>query len=300
MSVQHCHPAVDATTVKLNDLTVVAGYDHWLEARGLDTLEGLFSGAAGESLDKPGLDAWRERVRLTFNGEPGPRCVYLKRYANPPPAARWEVCRSGSGAASVAGVEWAWMQRLEHDGIACPRRIALGESMRGRREHRSAILIEAVGGRSLESWACRTPSPPRRQVRKIMQLTANLVGRFHGAGYVHRDLYLAHIFVTPDGEHPAGVTLIDLQRVFRPTCCRLRWIVKDLAALNYSTPSTLVSRSDRLRWLKQYLTVSKLDTSPRALVYRILGKTMSIARHDRRRLARLQPATQAQGDAIHQ
>ena len=109
--------------------------------------------------------------------------------------------------------------------------------------------------------------------------------RLHTGGYVHRDLYLSHIFFDPDAPLDDALCLIDLQRMIRPAVNRRRWIVKDLAALNYSAsptrgdaigPSDLVSQADRLRWLKLYLGAVKLDGSARRLAYRVIGKTMRI------------------------
>jgi hypothetical protein len=108
----------------------------------------------------------------------------------------------------------------------------------------------------------------------------------HRCGFVHRDLYLSHIFHDAEARPEESLHLIDLQRVHRPRGAGRRWIVKDLAALNYSVPPRLVRRTDRLRWLTYYLGTPKLDASARRLVYRIVGKTQSIARHDRRRTAR--------------
>ena len=83
---------------------------------------------------------------------------------------------------------------------------------------------------------------------------ARLVADFHRAGFVHRDLYLSHIFICNTGK-PTDETfcLIDLQRVFRPKFRRRRWMVKDLAALNFSTPEELVGRWERLRFLCRYV-----------------------------------------------
>ena len=135
-----------------------------------------------------------------------------------------------------------------------------------------------------------------------------MIGRFHALGYVHRDLYLSHVFFDATAPPPHRLRLIDLQRVLRPVWRKRRWIVKDLAALNYSTPTTMASRTDRLRWLRSYLRVAgqvvlrtpgndrsmhrshegdsrgiRWTGERRALVYRILGKTFQIARHDQSR-----------------
>lgn len=80
--------------------------------------------------------------------------------------------------------------------------------------------------------------------------------------------------------------LIDLARVFKPRWLRQRWIVKDLAALHYSCPAGLVTRTDRLRWLKLYRRVRRLGPAERRLIRRIETKVARIARHDRSRASR--------------
>ncbi len=313
-------------TVRLNDLIVTAGYEDVLRANKLDSLEAVFVASGGESLTKPGLSPWRDRIRLTLTFDDPPdeprafparrdvgssppeprvsparrdanartqRTVYLKRFTDPPREASREVRRSRTGASTVAGVEWALLNRLASEGIACPRPIAVGEELTGSRELRSALLSEGVPGRSLERWMSERDTPDRPMIRRLIGPTADFVARFHGRGYIHRDLYLSHLFFDPDATPERSLHLIDLARVIHPPRGRLRWIVKDLAALNFSTPVHLVSNTDRLRWLKRYLRVSKLDRSGRRLVYRVIGKTASIARHERRRQARFRSRSES-------
>ena len=180
-----------------------------------------------------------------------------------------------------------WKLRgLASDGIPCVKPVAFGEAHRGLRERRSALLTEAVPGESLERWVLRWSTADRKTIQRLIAPLAGLVGRFHECGYVHRDLYLSHIFYDPAAPPESSLCLIDLQRVFRPSWGRGRWIVKDLASLDFSTPSPLFSKVDRLRWLTHYLGESKLDASTRRMVFRITGKTRRIARHERRRQAR--------------
>jgi len=273
-------------TAQLNDLTVAAEFEDLLRGHGLDTLDALFSYCDGEVLTKPGLGAWRERLRITLSTGAGVGSFYLKRFRDPPRRASLKRRRSGSGASSVAGREWAWLTRFAQDGIASARPVAFGEELVGARELRSAILIAAAPGESLEEWAARWGDADLRRVRALIDPTAALVARLHGRGFVHRDLYLSHVFFDPAAPPESCLTLIDLQRVVRPQSWRTRWLVKDLAALSYSTPRRLMSRSDRIRWLKRYLGLRKLDGPAKRLVYRITGKIQGMARHDRRRRAR--------------
>lgn len=278
------------STVSLNDLTVAAAYEALLRANGFDSTEALFGFSNGELLAKGGLSGWRERLRLTLVHEGKQKTLYLKRFVRPPARARRSVRRSGSGALSLAGTEWNWILRFRENGINCAGPVALGEEFHGRTEIRSALLTEAVPGQSLETWANRRDAGragDRATIRWLVAATADLIARMHGAGYMHRDLYLCHIFFDPEASPMRALHLIDLQRVLCPRTLRPRWVVKDLAALNYSAPRRLVSRGDRLRWLKRYLGLEKLNGPAKRLAYRVVGKTAQIARHDQRRNQRL-------------
>ena len=279
-----------AALTRLNDLTVATGYEELLRANHLDTLDALFACTGGESLAKPGLSSWRERIRLPLQKATEPRTLYLKRFRNPPMTARREVRRSGSGASSVAGVEWTWMHRLAHAGIPCAKPVAFGQELERGRERRSAVVTEAVSGKSLETWVSEWSESDRMTIRGLIKPLAGLVARLHAQGYFHRDLYLSHLFYDPALPPEESLHLIDLQRVICPTWQRGRWVVKDLASLNFSAPSNLVSPTDRLRWLKHYAGVSKLDGPTKSLAYGVIGKSARIARHDRRRRERLTSA----------
>jgi hypothetical protein len=269
-------------------LRITESHESFLREHHLDSVEALFDPGLGTPLGKPGLDAWRERVRLTCCTSDGPKTFYLKRFRAPPVSARRLARRAGVSANTLAGLEWACMRRLAADGIPTARPIALAEEISGRREDRSAILIESVPGRSLEQWAQTWTSPGRTtaapaDIRSLLPMTASLVSRFHARGYVHRDLYLAHIFYDPEAPPEESLHLIDLQRVMMPRWRRRRWIVKDIASLSYSTPTELVSRTDRLRWLKAYLGVRKLDAPAKRFARHVAAKSRRIGRHDHRR-----------------
>jgi hypothetical protein len=115
----------------------------------------------------------------------------------------------------------------------------------------------------------------------VFSQTADLVARLHNGGFVHRDLYLSHFFYDSQAA-TAAIRLIDLQRMMRPRRMG-RWIVKDLAALHFSTPAEVASNTDRLRWLRRYLGLRKLDYPAKRFALRVIGKTARIARRERRR-----------------
>lgn len=280
---------------RLGDLTVVPDMVDRLRAAGLSSLDALFRVVPDKVLNKPGLSPWRERVRIALPGEKGmENCAsrgvaYLKRYTRPPRRAYRGLKSSHPRFQSLAAMEWAWLKLLQQADIPAPRPIAFGEELRGFRETRSALLIAAVPGDSLERIAPRLKPRDRARILKLLNATAALVARFHGLGLVHRDLYLAHIFSdeASDSAGPPSLHLIDAARIFRPGIMPRRWIAKDLAALAYSTPRALVSTIDRARWLRSYLGTRSLGREGRRLWYHVDGKVRRIARHDQRRRARL-------------
>jgi hypothetical protein len=210
--------------------------------------------------------------------------LFLKRYRSPPLPAQIERALAGSIRHGTAWIEWYWMGRLSADGVCVARPVAFGESMRGGREQASVVVAEPARGLSLEAWARGRRD---RCSRAMMDELAAFIGRFHRLGYVHRDLYLSHIFYDETAGPRDRFQLIDLQRVMRPTWLRRRWIVKDLAALNYSTPRRIATAADRVRFLRRYLNSRRLGPSGKRLAHRVHAKTNRIARHDRRREQRL-------------
>ena len=164
------------------------------------------------------------------------------------------------------------------------KRYTTQTSSTGYMERGSALLTEAVAGESLERWADgRSTRCPREMIRSL----AGYVRKFHECGYAHRDLYLCHIFIDESAGDASRFRMIDLHRVIRPVWRRGRWVVKDLAALDYSTPSQVAGVRDRVRFLKWYLGVGRLGAKGRRLFRRIAEKSARIGRHDRRRMARL-------------
>jgi hypothetical protein len=99
-------------------------------------------------------------------------------------------------------------------------------------------------------------------------------------------MYASHIFLLDEDaptERPR-FAFIDLQRVFRPRWRRTRWVVKDLAALNFST-ERFVSRTDRRRFWREYVQAVHRSHWADSLPDRIEAKTRRTDRHQRRRMA---------------
>ncbi len=244
-------------------------------------------------------------------------------------------------ASSLATIEVAGIRMVAELGISAPVPVAFGCRLRGMREQQSLLLMTAVGGQSLETWLplqVQANGIPVVVKRRLIDALAALVSQLHAGGVVHRDLYLSHIFIRPRSTDIRAATvrersadssihdvdyresetsemelsLIDLQRVFKPRWRKRRWFIKDLAALNYSTRNLPLTRADRLRFYRQYAVmtkklsqnslwhrlpagdsqarclchtcemVSKLNPEHKATLRRIEAKTNRIAQHSRK------------------
>jgi tRNA A-37 threonylcarbamoyl transferase component Bud32 len=111
----------------------------------------------------------------------------------------------------------------------------------------------------------------------LLPRVLDLVTRFHGAGWYHRDLYLDHLVLAGAGEE---LYLIDLERARRDPRPRRRWFVKDLAALWHSTPAAVSGRS-ALRFLSRWLDAHGVDgrRARRGWLRSVLAKERRMAAH---------------------
>jgi hypothetical protein len=124
---------------------------------------------------------------------------------------------------------------------------------------------------------------------------ADLARRMHAANLSHRDFYLCHIMVRPVEGDEFVLHLIDLQRLthHRRGIGR-RWIVKDLAALLFSSwpgPATgirlpVFTQTDRVRFARAYFGADRLTAAHKRLLRAVVRKAGRIRRHDARKRAR--------------
>ena len=202
--------------------------------------------------------------RETFLVDPGapgagPTCLEVDGDADgidPRPGGRrpWVVKRHRGGHGRVAVGE-ALRELLAGSPPRCPGRReaeALAELaslglpvprplFHARSGATSLVVLEFVPhGRTLRvALEAGDPRPAD------LEALPRLVARLHAAGWYHRDLYLEHLLETDD-----GLVLIDAGRARRDPLPRLRWLVKDLAALSSSAPAELVHA--RLRFLARW------------------------------------------------
>jgi heptose I phosphotransferase len=179
------------------------------------------------------------------------------------------------------------IQAFHQSGIPTITPVAAGERRSGHGYESFLMTEELEGFRSLEALVPARYAPPLDRAalaekRGMIRRLADLTRRVHGAGFNHRDWYLCHIFVRQEADGTWHLRVLDLQRVDRRRWLRRRWIIKDLAALNYSAPLGVVTAKDRVRFLKVYLDDSNALRNHRALIRAIVRKTERIRRHDAR------------------
>jgi tRNA A-37 threonylcarbamoyl transferase component Bud32 len=200
--------------------------------------------------------------------------VFLKRYeAEYLSAGRRLLRRLGwRSAQDEAQREWEGLEAVRALGIATATPVAFGQERQGGLVTRSFLMTaEIVGGVDGERYM-RSLSAPERG--PFLGRLAELAKRLHGAGWVHKDLYVSHVLVAPGSGSGAEPTLflIDLQRLIQPASWRERWQVKDLGALAYSALKAGASPRDLLRAWQLYCGTKDFNRAQLSEARRVLRR----------------------------
>lgn len=252
-----------ATTVAPEDKT-------WLQAAGLLDLDALFTRADLVAVKAKLTDRQTLSVAL-----PEGRVVFVKRYpkVKPPGLLR------RSPFSSPAAREYEALRRLAELGVPTIHPLALLEERQGKRVTRAALLTLGLDApQTLEQLVLAGLSARRRQAlaRQLAQVTR----RMHDGGVNHRDYYLVHLRVGQSDR----LFVTDLNRADLRREVPRRWVVKDLAALQFSAPAGVVTRTDRARFLGAY--TGKPLRACRSLVKAILRKAAAMRANTARKVAR--------------
>jgi len=227
---------------------------------------------------------WRRLPGRETFAWPGREERIVKRFRGDAPRERWFERLHGRAVRSPARREADNLAALAADGIPVPRVLgAADEGAAGAgRGARSGLVMERVA--YADTLRERLASCAAPDVGPWVRRLAALVVRLHARGWYHRDLYLEHVVVAADPLGPAGaerLVLLDAGRARRQRSPRLRWFVKDLAALWLSSPAR-VSRATRLRFLRAWLQGTGRAAGRaerRALARAVLAKARRLAAH---------------------
>jgi heptose I phosphotransferase len=197
---------------------------------------------------------------------------FLKRHWSRSRGEWIRECRLTGASGPPAWRETEAIQLCRQAGIATPSIIAAGWQLRGAIWQSDSFLItEAVDGLAADEYArCPTLDIARR--RALLISLARTARRLHQAGLVHRDLYWCHFFVREDPVEGFAVTLIDLQRVFRPRRRLWRWKLKDLAQFVFSMPKPFANAASLKTWFCAYLDKPRLGWRDRLALHAIRAR----------------------------
>lgn len=210
-----------------SDITIAEAFRDALRDSGLDTFEKVMAYPSQNVMRSvPG----RSTIRVELAGG---RVAYLKRYE----PAYYNFWQRAFGAHDEARHEWTMIHKLRAAGFHTATSIAVG-----RQGLRSFIMTEEIaGGVSADKVFAKLTGGARRE---FIDRVAELTRRFHGAGFIHKDYYLSHVFVAG-----SDLYLIDLQRVTGPGKFADRWRVKDLSQLAYTFELAGATADELAGWL---------------------------------------------------
>jgi hypothetical protein len=107
------------------------------------------------------------------------------------------------------------------------------------------------------------------------------------SGLRHRDAYPCHLFAArTDTPLRFDLRLIDLTRAGEAPFPKERWFVKDAAALWHGIPKPPVTRTDAVRWLREYFRIPRLTREAKRFARRVAAKERRIAARSARKAAR--------------
>jgi len=268
---------------RVNGFTINMRFKQPLRELGLLEKDAAFSFQQGSELHKPGLG---RRVRMRFETLLGEHRIwlYMKRVRHPKLSDQIDRILCGTVRHSLAWHERYMIKQLGACRIPTPVVVGYAEKMFLGYEIAGTLVTQGIIGQSLEKYVPKhfSRTPNREEIirrRQWICQVGHLIRRFHNAGFCHRALYLAHIFISFRKSGKPVFSMIDLARAFKMGWRKERWIIKDLAALNYSAKEH-ISITDRFRFFHTYLAAGKFGKREKRFLRKILRKTRSIARHD--------------------
>jgi len=255
-----------------------------LQQNGLQNLSDFMTFSGGRVLKS--LPA-RTILKLELPWREGTKTFFLKRHRGR--IRPGEIIRAffSGFSRSWGRKEWEAIQAFREHGIPTLTAVAAGEKVSGWMQESFLMTEELEGFQNLELFLKKEFHPPlsREQIREkrlLIQAVARIARTMHDAGFNHRDFYCCHLFIRVSAIEGRELRVLDLQRVDRRRWFRSRWIMKDLAALNYSAPFSVITKTDRLRFLCSYLEGSVEPVRLRSLIRQVAHKTERIGKHDRK------------------
>jgi heptose I phosphotransferase len=160
-----------------------------------------------------------------------------------------------------ASNEWKAIRKLEELGVSTMTLVGYGEQGRSPAHRQSFIITEdLVQTESLEDFCrdWRVHPPNTRLKRALIKKLAQISRQLHENGINHRDYYLCHFLLDiSEGRESLdperlNLYLIDLHRVQFRRQLPVRWRLKDLAGLYFSSMEIGLTKRDLYRFISTY------------------------------------------------
>ena len=221
----------------------------------------------------------RKTVRFYLENDDGPVEAYLKRIY-PLSLTRFFTQVLKLSLPGTALDEFTNITAFHRAGLPTMIPVAAGRRRFGLFRTESFLVTKSIEGcERLDDFFSRFKNVPTEDKRGLIRKVALLVKKMHECGFNHRDLYLCHILLDSRGR----LFLVDLHRVDKRGKVPERWKVKDIAALNYSAAQCSITRTDRLRFLKDYLGTDRLSGAEKLFSLKVLKKTEKMVKHNTNR-----------------
>ncbi len=261
------------------EVNIKSEYRELLGEAGLIDFDSFMNFSGGEVLKEITL---RTIVRFELPAVGG-EVFYLKRHKiNRGSTGKVKAAIGSTAPVSEARREWEAIESLKRAGVPALTSVAMGERLTPGFEESFIVTEGLVGYTQLEAMTDDLlASLTYEEVllkRALIREVGVLVKTLHEAGFNHRDLYLTHILAKREGRG-FSLKLIDLQRLEHRTHLRGRWLVKDITALNYSSPRASFTRSDRMRFYHAYSGRTRLTAEDKSFIRKVLKKTERVAAH---------------------
>jgi len=209
----------------------------------------------------------------------------------------WEILKNLlQGRLPIIGAsnEWLAINRLHRLGVDTLTPVAYGSRGVNPATRLSFLMSEELTdtislARFSESWP---ENPPPFALKKaLIEKVAEITRTIHRDGINHRDLYICHFLLDVSrGEEslrPDNIRLflVDLHRAQMRSQVPLRWLVKDLGSIDYSSLKIGLTSRDRLRFLRVYFQrpLREILASERSLLRRVEGRTAKLYQREVRK-----------------
>ncbi len=166
-----------------------------------------------------------------------------------------------------AGNEFRALELLHHIGVDTMTAKAFGERGKNPARRESFLITEELCGMESLEDHCRDWHPGFRAKRGLLDKLAATVGAMHRHGLNHRDCYLCHFLLDLEawqgGAGEARLYVIDLHRAQIRRKIPLRYRIKDVAGIYFSSMDAGITRNDLRRFMAVYSGVCWRETAVR-------------------------------------